>query len=142
MPHNLKLRQEIQRERGKRRARISVETNPVDEYVQAQTGASKKDSQGGIRTVASDAHPVICTDGTDADRTSATASAASSGRNAAPGTTPTVLRKWTRSRNRISRRVLANSLSVLVRYFNVVVREEASCRFMYRAQSILRRTRW
>lgn len=42
LPHNLKLRQEILRQKGKRRKRGSVTANPIEEYVQSKLTQAKK----------------------------------------------------------------------------------------------------
>ncbi len=41
MPHNLKLRQEILKEKGNRRSQTSVEANPIEEYVQCKLAKAK-----------------------------------------------------------------------------------------------------
>jgi transposase InsO family protein len=42
VPHNLKLRQEIQKLRGKKRAHMAVDTNPIEAYVQSKLAEAKK----------------------------------------------------------------------------------------------------
>ncbi|MGU8077124.1 integrase [Burkholderia pyrrocinia] len=42
VPHNLKLRQEIQKLRGKRARRTAIDVNPIEAYVQRKLGAAKQ----------------------------------------------------------------------------------------------------
>lgn len=42
MPHNLKLRQEILKLRGRRRPRAGIDSNPIETYVQAKLAQAKK----------------------------------------------------------------------------------------------------
>jgi hypothetical protein len=42
VPHNLKLRQEIRKLRGTRLARVSVDANPIEAYVQTKFAQAKK----------------------------------------------------------------------------------------------------
>ncbi|MDR5748677.1 integrase [Caballeronia sp. LZ029] len=54
MPHNLKLRQEILKEKGRRRSRTAVESNPIEEYVHEKLHKAK-----GARRAASDLSQLV-----------------------------------------------------------------------------------
>jgi putative transposase len=97
MPHNLKLRQEILKLRGRRRPLAGIDSNPIEAYVQAKLAQAKKSRRAANDPGADRSGTGRCADRSDASRASARRGAPcgirryvrrSEARGRSPGTDP------------------------------------------------------